>query len=374
MRHEAVDEHSLWVAADLDVRKKAVNRRIAQLRIAELLIAKPVFVRPGALGLLDGCAAFAGGCRVVFGCDARIGQHHLDPEVDGFLVRKPWRWLGKGHKLAAHPVRKQVDLRAVIHHPLRLGMDTVQVVDFIECIDPAFPVGRPVRAFVLYDMHLVDVVQGKMIAHLTQPFASGRYIVIHRNEDQSGHFLAANGFEIGAMTQDIGIECLFVGYGDILAVQREFPAVERTGELVSRTEIGQRNLAAAMRADIVMRPDPAIAVAHHDEGFGSDVISKPVPFLGYIADDTGQQPGAGEHLVPFRPPDRGIIISCRIIDFRTVVRPAAFLVEGVRGANMDVPIAKIECHQSLLAGALSAVFQSVDQALAKFCEEKNKHD
>jgi hypothetical protein len=179
----------------------------------------------------------------------------------------------------------------------------MQVVDFVEGIDTAFPVGSPVRPLVLHDMHRLDIVELEMVGHFAQKVAQRHDIVVHRDEDQPCGDLAAHLLEVGAVAQDIRMEGVCIGDALVLAVEAESPTVEGADELAGAAEFAQHQLAAAVRADIVEGIGPAILAAHDDKRFAADLEAEPVSRVRNVANHPGKQPGAGEHTIPLRLPE-----------------------------------------------------------------------
>src|SRR3546814_12969063 len=78
------------------------------------------------------------------------------------------------------------------------------------------------------------------------------------------------------VAEHVGTEGLGIGHAGVFAVKVELPAVEGAGEAVLRAHVVAHELAAAVRAHIVMRMKPAIVAANHDEGLRPDVELHPV--------------------------------------------------------------------------------------------------
>ena len=95
---------------------------------------------------------------ICFRINPGIGQHDLDPGIHGLLIGIARAGLGKGDELAADAVREKVDLGAVIHQALGLGVDRMKMVDLVKGIDAALPIGGPIRTFVLHDVHRTDII------------------------------------------------------------------------------------------------------------------------------------------------------------------------------------------------------------------------
>ena len=60
-----------------------------------------------------------------------------------------------------------------------------------------------------------------------------------RDEHEARRTLAPDVGHVDIVAEHVGIEGLLVGDLGVRAVERELPAVERAGELVDRTEVGQ---------------------------------------------------------------------------------------------------------------------------------------
>src|SRR3546814_19362390 len=88
----------------------------------------------------------------------------------------------------------------------------------------------------------------------------------------------------------VGTDVLGLGHAGVFAVKVDLPAVEGAGEAVLRAHVVAHELAAAVRAHIVMRMKPAIVAANHDAGLRPDVELHPVDSLAHVAGRPAQKP------------------------------------------------------------------------------------
>src|SRR3546814_5439502 len=109
MRQEAVEEHRLRMAADLNIGEDAEDRAVGELRVAELVIVQP---QPGsALALGEG----ERGARILrrplelLRIDAGVLQHHGDTGVHAFLIGE--MRIGLGERSEEHTSELQSLMR-----------------------------------------------------------------------------------------------------------------------------------------------------------------------------------------------------------------------------------------------------------------------
>ena len=140
-------------------------------------------------------------------------------------------------------------------------------------------------------------------------------------------------------------ERVFVRHRRDGAVQPEAPAVERAGEAADRAEIGKHQLAAAVRADIIMRLQAAVLEADDDKAFRADFEPHEIAILAHVARRASQQPGLRPHPVPFGVLVTPVMIAGRVGTRRAIVDRRRAIIERMGRTGVNIPATKREAHQ-----------------------------
>ncbi|MNX45027.1 hypothetical protein D3C86_755290 [compost metagenome] len=127
---------------------------------------------------------------------------------------------------------------------------------------------------------------------------NGASVGVHVDEDKAGCFLDPDGDQAGPVAVEVGHVVAVAGMGQ-LAIQLEGPGVIRTGDDVLGAAAALHQLVAPVRADVVERPQDAVAVAQHDDALADDLARDVVVGRGQFAAVGHADPGVGEDLFLF---------------------------------------------------------------------------
>src|SRR3546814_11717909 len=94
-------------------------------------------------------------------------------------------------------------------------------------------------------------------------------------------------------------EGIGIGDADVLAIQRELPAMEAAGDLPQRAEIVTDELHATMRANIIEGAQRPLVVTDDDVGFRPYVEPDIVDGILAVRHDAAAQPNLGPEIIKY---------------------------------------------------------------------------
>ncbi len=179
-------------------------------------------------------------------------------------------------------------------------MHVGQVIALVEIVLDALPVEVALQGHPVGAAHVLHAVVVELPGNGVEKLGERSAVGIHVVPDEPRPGVAGNLDQI-ALAAGVALGEVLLAVDpleDTLSI--ETPAMVSALELATGegSLLRLNQLIAAMLADVVERPDPAVIAAHDQDGLPADVRREEITRLGDLVDQPTDQPDARPHVLP----------------------------------------------------------------------------